>query len=904
MPGNTRTSSSSSVPQKAVFYKEGEYWTVGLGGKTVRLKDTKGLAYLSYLFRHPAIEFHVLDLVGGIASGSDGGEVDRSAANSISGDYQLEKTGIHIGRLGDAGEVLDDKAKSAYRRRLSELREELEEAKALGKEDSAEQLEDELDALTRELSRAVGLGGRDRRAASASERARQTVSKAIKGAIERITQSDVGIGDIFSRCVKTGTFCGYSPDPAIPLAWEFASTNIESSQPSIASGQGTPLTPDQTQASPLLSILPFATAGRARFVGREAESGLIRAAIDRARNGSGSLVMLAGGPGLGKTRLASEMAEYAAANGFACFLGRCYERDDPFPYLPFVQIIEAMLAQSPTLDEFSRIAGDNAPELAQLVPRLRRVFPHTPEATELPPPQKRRYLFQSVAEALERAARTRPQLLILDDLHWADESTLALLNHLANRLIHHPLVIIGTYREEYSEHPALARTIEEFIRLGVRPLKLSGLSRDSVAMMFGQISERQVPARLVNTIFEATNGNPFFVGEVYRHLAEEGRLFDSAGEFRTDLTIDEIDVPANVRLCIMRRLNRFSADEIRALSAAAVIGRSFSFQHLAAISGADVDELFDVIEKAQQMATIVPSAEGPEKPFTFAHELVRQTLLADISIARRQQLHAKTAQAVESLNPNSAREYVGEIADHLLKAGSFADRGSVIHWLIEAGSAALNASAFEEARGNFESALSRLEPQDMRRRAELLYRVGVAQRGLGRWEEAYKTWDEAFGLFTALNDQDGAGRTCLQLAEGARWSRRVREVFTTVERFAGEASIVSSQRALLIAILALDKLDEGKFDVAAEEFSRALALAEELSDSGTKGAILAFRSQFNVQCFRLREALEDSLGSADLINAADLWIRARRLLWYGGALLHLGRVREAYEVSQELERLA
>jgi hypothetical protein len=514
MPGNTRSSgpvsagpakarSPASGPQKGVFYKEGGYWIVGLAGKTVRLKDFKGLAYLSYLLHHPVMEFHALDLAGGIASGSDGGEVDRSAADSMRGDYELEKAGIHIGGLGDAGEVLDDQAKSAYRRRLTELREELEEAKALGKVDSAEKLEEEIDALTGELSRAVGLGGRDRRAASASERARQTVTKGIRGVIERVAQSDAGIGNIFSRCIKTGTFSSYRPDPDLPIAWEFTATAAESP---MASAELPSAHSDEEQSSPaILSGVPFSTAQRTPFVGRENESRAIRSAIGRAQAGSGSVIMLAGGPGVGKTRLAIEMAEYAARDGFACSLGRCYERDDPFPYLPFVQIIEAMLAQSPSLDEFSLIVGDNAPELAQLAPGLRRVFPNIPEAMELPPPQKRLYLFQSVSEALQRAARTRPQLLILEDLHWADESTLALLNDLANRLAQHPLVIIGTYREEYSEHPALARTLEELIRLGVRPLKLSGLSRDSVAKLLEQMSERQVPESLVHTIFTETN---------------------------------------------------------------------------------------------------------------------------------------------------------------------------------------------------------------------------------------------------------------------------------------------------------------------------------------------------------------------------------------------------------------
>jgi predicted ATPase len=514
--------------------------------------------------------------------------------------------------------------------------------------------------------------------------------------IERIARSDKGIGNFFSRCIKTGTFCSYQPDPDLPIAWEFSQGAAES--PMLRPESATRGYYAQQSAAAILNVVPFSTAQRAPFVGRESESNAIRTAIGRARMGNGSVILLAGGPGVGKTRLAIEMAEDAARNGIACFLGRCYERDEPAPYLPFVQIFEAMLGQSPSLDEFSRMFGDNVPELAQLAPCLRRVFPQTSEATELPPLQKRLYLFQSVVEALQRAARTRPQLLILDDLHWADESTLALLIHLANRVARHPLLIIGTYREEYSEYAALARTIEELIRLDIRPLKLSGLSRDSVARILEQMSERPVPETLVNTIFAETDGNPFFVQEVYRHLTEEGRLFDSAGNFHTDLKIDEIDVPANVRLCITRRLNRFSADEMRVLSAAAVIGRSFSFELLAAISGANVDQLFAVMEKAQQLAIMVLSAEGPERPFSFAHELVRQTLLAELSLARRQQLHAKAAQAVESLCPTSAKEYAGEIADHLLRAGSFANRDALMHWLPEAGNAALEVSAFESRK--------------------------------------------------------------------------------------------------------------------------------------------------------------------------------------------------------------
>src|ERR1700719_4389589 len=213
--------------QKGVFGKDGEYWTVGYGRNSFRLKDSKGLGDLVHLLRPPAVELHVLDLAGGIAGQRDD-ETGKSALGLPHGAEDLEKAGSHIGSLGDAGEMLDDQAKSAYRRRLSDLREELEEAKGAGNVERAEQAEEELDALTRELSRAVGLGGRNRRAVSASERARQSISKTIRAVLDRIAQSDAALGDILSRGIRTGTFCFYQPDPDFPIAWEFAATEAGS----------------------------------------------------------------------------------------------------------------------------------------------------------------------------------------------------------------------------------------------------------------------------------------------------------------------------------------------------------------------------------------------------------------------------------------------------------------------------------------------------------------------------------------------------------------------------------------------------------------------------------------------------------------------------------------------------
>jgi tetratricopeptide (TPR) repeat protein len=895
-----------------VFRKEGEYWTVGYDGKAFRLKDTKGLGYLAHLLRHPAAEFHVLDLVGGMASQREEDEAGQATHGLPRGDEELEKAGIHITSLGDAGEMLDEQAKVAYRRRLSELRDELQEAKELGKVERAEQAEEEIDVLTRELSRAVGLGGRSRRAASASERARQSITKTIRAVVERIVQSDATLGDLLSRCIKTGTFCSYQPDPDFPIAWEFAATEegstIEPVEQPTSTGDSAAAPDDHLRTPPMaLDVSPFSLAERTAFVGRETERGVIVAMIDRALSGHGSLIMLGGGPGVGKTRLAMEMAEYATRVGFRCLVGHCYERDEPFPYLPFVEILESGLAHAASLDDYRRRLGDNAAALAQIAPSLRRVFPDIPQPLELPPAQKRRYLFQSFSESMGRAARTRSYLFILEDLHWAEESTLALLFHLANRVAQLPVVIIGTYRDGYSENnPALVRTLEELIRLGIRPLKLGGLSKDDIAQMLHGLSQGQVPESLVNVIFEESQGNPFFVEEMYRHLFEEGKVFDAAGQFRTDITIDESDVPENVRLIIGRRLERLDENEQRMLAAAAVIGRSFGFQLLTGICLIEVDELFAVIEKAQQMGIIVPSSEGPEKPFTFAHELVRQTLLAGITAPRRQQLHAGVADAIERLDPGAVSERAGEIADHLVKAGSFADRQRLVHYLTLAGKNGLEAAAFEEARRSFQSALSHIGAVDTGERADLLASLAIAERGLERWDAALAHLEEALVISIGVGDREMIGRSFTELTDARGSAGRFQEASETALRgLINLPADVSVHRARLLAALGQARAAAGEYEPANEALREALSIASQLSDSKLVARLLGARSIVNFHFFRLKEAAADGLLSEQSAKAeASPWQRALQLRILHQSLLYLGRLDEAASITGVLEPLA
>ena len=901
--GDLAASARSS--KKGIFSKEGEYWTVGYNGSSFRLRDSKGLGYLAHLLRHPGTEFHVLDLVGGIAVQRDEDEASPSAQGLPRGDEGLEQAGIHIGNLGDAGEMLDEQAKIAYRRRLSELREALEEAKELGNIERAEQAEQEIEALTSELSRAVGLGGRNRRAASASERARQSVTKTIKAVLERIEQSDAALGDILSRSITTGTFCSYHPGAEVIIAWQFSAETIEP-PPQPLSDTAPPI--DRPRgAPPVLEVSPFSLAERTAFVGREAELTMIRGVIDRALSGQGSLVMLGGGPGVGKSRLAMEIAQYASRVGFRCLVGHCYERDEPFPYLPFAEIIESALAQTASLDDFRRWMADNAPELAQIAPSLRRVFPDLPQPVELPPAQKRRFLFQSVSDALGRAAQTRSQLQILEDLHWADESTLGLLSHLSNRVAQLPVVIIGTYRDVAIGNPAFSRTLEELIRMGVRPRKVGGLSRDAVRQMLHELSRREAPENLLNIIFEESQGYPFFIEEVYRHLVEEGKVFDDAGHFRKDIAIDEIDVPENVRLIISRRLERLDENDKRILAAAAVIGRSFSFRLLAEVAQIDVDDLFTVFEKAQQMGILVASSEGPENPLTFTHELVRQTLLAGISVPRKQQLHATVADTIERLYPRFVNERAGEIADHLLKAGSFADARRVFTYLVQAGKSALDAAAFEDARRSFQSALAHRGASDPKQRADLLASLAKAELGFERWDEALANLREALEIQTNLGDREMIGQRFVELTDALIWVGRFEEAAQTAERGLDHlGQDVSANRLHLLAAYGqASPASSAGHDAACTALNKALEIASKLNDPMLEARVLGARSIVNLHFFRMKESAADGLLSEQLAGAvASPWQRALQLRVLHQVLLTLGRLDEAIRIAEVLEPLA
>jgi predicted ATPase len=701
--------------QMGIFARNGDYWTVGYGGATFSLKDVKGLGYVQRLLQHPGEEFYALDLLSGPGA-VVGGEATFADNTPL-------PFGVNIRRQSDAGEMLDAKAKQDYRRRLVELREELEDLRERGDHERAAKVESEIDSLVHEITRAVRPDGRDRRAGSDAERARLSVTRAIKAAVQRISEHHSSLGEVLGRSVRTGLFCCYVPDPRVPISWRFL---LEDAKPSVEAEATAPvLLRSETR-------LFYTVADRTAFVGRETELSLMRRHLDQALRGRGSVVTIAGAPGVGKSRIAREVATDASQGGFLVLAGNCYDLDDSVPFIPFIEILEAALAQAPNPEAFREVLGENATAIARVMPQLRRLFPDIPPPPQTSPDQSRRILFNAVAELLARTAATRPMVLLLEDLHWADQGTLSLLDHLVGLLAGIPVMIIATYRDsEIDAGGSLVKTLSNLIRLHlVERISLGGLPQDAVAEMIRSLSGREPPQALVTLIHAHTEGNPFFIEELFQHLVERGKLTEPNGDFRAALNLSDIDVPQSLRIVIGRRLARLNQDTQKVLGAAAVIGRSFSFELLEASTRADADSLLDCLDEAERTGLISSALQYPEARFKFAHELIRQAVITGLSAARRQRLHLNVADAIERLYSKELEVHVDDLAHQLWQAGAAADPSRTVRYLQMAGEEAVKRSVNVEAVSHFNRGLELLKtmpvtPEHVQRELSLQIGLGV-----------------------------------------------------------------------------------------------------------------------------------------------------------------------------------
>ena len=560
----------------------------------------------------------------------------------------------------------------------------------------------------------------------------------------------------------------------------------------------------------------------AELVGREDELALLRAQLDQACAGAGSVALLAGEPGIGKTRTAEELAADARLRGARVLWGRCYEGEGAPAFWPWVQLIRGYLHdQHPDL--LRAELGPGTPEIAELVPELRQRLPEVPAPAPLEPAQARFRLFESITAFFVNAAARQPAVLILDDLHWADRPSLLLLQFLARELRRTRLLVIGTYRDvELGRRHPLTQTLAELARdqAGQR-IQLRGLSGREIARFIELTAGLDPPDALVAAVADRTEGNPFFVAEIVRLLLTEGRLErpEQAGS-------GAVAIPRSVRDVIGRRLERFSERCQRLLTVAAVIGRDFSLASLARTSGLSAQALLETLEEAEAGRVIAPLPRALGR-YSFSHALIRETLYEELPAARRAKLHDRVGQALEALSAHDPEPHLADLAHHFLQGAPAGDPARAVHYARRAGERALRLLAYEEAASLYEHALQALELQscqDGDQRCELLLALGDARRKAGEPRRAMDAFQRAAELAKQL-EQPGL------LASAALG-------FEDAVLPAGIARAGAADPSILLLEAALTALGEAQIAVKARVLA-ALARAHCFSGAPARAALLS-----------------------------------------------------------------
>ncbi len=480
------------------------------------------------------------------------------------------------------------------------------------------------------------------------------------------------------------------------------------------------------------------------FVGRERELAELVDGLAGAMAGRGRLFLLAGEPGIGKSRLTEELAAHARARGARVLVGRCWEAGGAPAYWPWVQSLRPYVrsADEETLGSQLR---DGAADVAQLLPELRDVLADLPPASPLDSPDARFRLFDSMTAFLKLAAAERPLVLVLDDLHAADEPSLLLLQFVARELGESRLMIICPYRDI---DPALAdpltATLTELAREPVtRTLALGGLDEADVAEYI-QIAAPDASAQsLAPAVYAETEGNPLFVGEIVRLLTEERR-------FEAEPGTPPLVIPQSVREVIGRRLRNLSDECRHLLTLASVLGREFDLDALARVSRLDLEAVLRLLDEAidARVVTEIPDAVGRLR---FAHALIRDAAYHGPARSRRLQLHRQVGEALEDLYSADLEPHLAELAHHFFESAAAGDGGKAVEYAQRAGRRAVALLAYEEGVRLYQMALQALGPDgsDSQSRCELLLALADAQGRAGHGPAAKATFLRAADLARA-----------------------------------------------------------------------------------------------------------------------------------------------------------
>ncbi len=494
-----------------------------------------------------------------------------------------------------------------------------------------------------------------------------------------------------------------------------------------------------TNAVPAVEIVyqhdPMALLRKLPFVGRHDEYEAMLKKLAEARNGRGSVILLAGEPGIGKTRLTEEFCDHASS-GATVIRGNCYEGDVSAPFGPWTEALRSLIEQTPDA-ELRATLGPGAPDIAVMMPEIKRRIPDLEEAPKLDPESERARLFESIAAFLRNAAEKKPLVIFLDDLHWCDRPSLALLEQVARGCADKRIVVVGTYRDVEVDrvHP-LAQTLGALRRMEHHErISLRGVTEYAVEELFAAVepSEEAAAGRqaLAQALHAESEGNPFFIREVLNHLVETGNLKHEGGRWQGGVaTVAAMGIPEGIKEVIGRRLSRLSETCNRMLGRASAMTSGFTWDELRAICDDPEDALLDALDEALGSQLI---SERASDTYAFTHALIRATLYDELNKPRRVQLHRRIAESLESLYADSIDDHLSELAAHYIAStGNAAEKA--VEYSIRAGDRARESYAWEDASAHYERALAAMGlggKQDDEQSARVLLSLAECQHNGG-----------------------------------------------------------------------------------------------------------------------------------------------------------------------------
>jgi DNA-binding CsgD family transcriptional regulator/Flp pilus assembly protein TadD len=503
------------------------------------------------------------------------------------------------------------------------------------------------------------------------------------------------------------------------------------------------------------------------LIGRTPDLALLQLSLEQVKSGKGQVALLCGEAGIGKSRLVTEIKTEAFAQGFQLLQGNCFPTDLSFPYAPLLDLLRSVFLTSSTA-QVEALMGPFAREFAPLLPDVIHLFPGLtvlPPLPSLDPEQEKRRLFAALAHFFLSQAAERPLLLVVEDLHWSDDTSLELLQYVARRCATQPLLVLLTYRSD-EIRPTLSHWLAELDRehLG-QEVALTRLTRSETGAMLGAIFDqgRPVQAEFLDAIYTLTEGNPFFIEEILKSLITAGEISYAHGAWDRK-PLGELHIPRSIADAVHQRSDHLSESARQVLVLAAVAGRRFDFAILQQMTHHDEQQLLTLMKELMSAQLVV---EESAEQFAFRHALTRQAMYTELLVRERKALHRTMAETMESLYVGALEAHLAELAYHFSEAGVFE---KALSYAQQAGERAQRLYAPHAAIEQYTRALDAASHLALAPRAALYHARGQAYETLGEFEQARHDYEQALGA--AYEAHDGVAEWQSLLDLGYLWAGR------------------------------------------------------------------------------------------------------------------------------------